>query len=126
VRLLLDTHAYLWWLRDDVKLSRAARDAISDAGCLVHVSAATIWEIAIKQQLGRLDLHGEDLMLEIEANAFVDLPMSVRHAQRVGSLPLHHRDPFDRMLVAQAELETLTLVTHDRALEAYGIDVLWT
>lgn len=126
MRVLLDTHVYLWWLRDDPKLSSEAREVISDPASIVHVSAATIWEAAIKQQLRRLDLHGENLVTEIEANGFVELPVAARHGQRAGTLPLHHRDPFDRMLIAQAEVERLVLITHDRPLERYGVDLILT
>jgi PIN domain nuclease of toxin-antitoxin system len=126
MRLLLDTHVFLWWLRDDRKLSTDARGAITDSRSVVHVSAATVWEASIKEQLGRLDAGGADLVEEITANGFVELPIAARHARRSASLPLHHRDPFDRMLVAQAELESLTLVTHDRPLTCYGVRLLLT
>lgn len=126
MRCLLDTHAYLWWLRDDSELSAAARDALMDPASVVHVSAATVWESAIKQHLGRLDLHGADLVAEIGANGFVELPVTARHGQRAGALPMHHRDPFDRLLVAQAEIHSLVLVTRDRVLADYGVEVLRT
>jgi len=126
MRCVLDTHAYLWWLRDDSELSAAARDALMDPASVVHISAATVWELAIKQRLGRLDLHGANLVAEIEANGFVELPVPARHGQRAGTLPMHHRDPFDRLLVAQAEIHGLVLVTRDRVLADYGVEVLPT
>ena len=126
MRLLLDTHVFIWWLTDDRRLGRPAREALTDTASVVHVSAATCWELAIKASLGRLRLEGIDLEEEIPANGFVELPMTARHALRAGGLPKHHADPFDRMLAAQAQLEELTLVTHDRALARYGVEVLAT
>ncbi len=125
MRLLLDTHVYLWWLRDDRRLRSEVRAAIAAPRSLVHVSAASIWEAHIKARLGRLDVDG-DLVAEIEENGFVELAMTATHAALSGSLPLHHRDPFDRMLVAQAGKESLRLVTHDEQLAAYDVEVLWT
>jgi PIN domain nuclease of toxin-antitoxin system len=125
-RLLLDTHAFLWWLSDNPKLKRRAREAIADNTSLVHVSAATIWEIAIKAQLGRLDPGTDRIDQEIPANNFVELPISAQHALRAGNLPPHHHDPFDRMLVAQAQIEDLIMVTHDKVFRSYGIKILPT
>ena len=126
MRLLLDTHAFLWWLTDDRKLGRKARTAITDSGSLVHVSAASCWEVASKATLGRIDLGGADLAAEIAANGFVELPITVRHALRAGGLPRHHADAFDRMLVAQALVEELVLVTRDQVLGRYGVSLLAT
>jgi PIN domain nuclease of toxin-antitoxin system len=125
VRLLLDTHAYLWWLQDAPRLSSAAREAVAEPGSLVFVSAATVWEMAIKQALGRIDPAGADLVAEIEANDFVELPIAGRHAQAAGVLPRHHDDPFDRMLIAQARLEGLTCVTLDASFAAYDVATIW-
>jgi PIN domain nuclease of toxin-antitoxin system len=125
VRLLLDTHAYLWWLQDAPRLSTAAREALSEPESLVFVSAASIWEIAIKEALGRIDPGDADLVAEIGANGFVELPIAARHAREAGALPRHHEDPFDRMLVAQARLEGLTCVTRDASLVAYDIATIW-
>jgi PIN domain nuclease of toxin-antitoxin system len=124
VRLLLDTHAFLWWLTDDRRLGRKAREVIADPASVVHVSAATCWEMAIKASLGRLTLGRVDLAAEIPANGFVELTITVRHALRAGGLPRHHEDPFDRMLVAQALLEELVFVTYDRAFAQYGVSIL--
>lgn len=124
MRLLLDTHAYLWWLADDGRLSTAARDAIRGEDNLVHVSAVCVWEAAIKRALGRLDVGGADLVAQIVANGFVELPITAAHADAAGGLPPHHHDPFDRLLVAQAQREQLRLVTADAALRAYDVDVL--
>jgi len=126
MRLLLDTHAFLWWLSNDRKLSTAARDAIREPHAIVHVSAASIWEIAIKAKLGRLDVRDSDLVAEIEANGFAELAITARHAQSAGALPRHHDDPFDRMLIAQAQTEDLVVVTHDPKFRRYGVRILAT
>ena len=120
MRLLLDTHVLLWWLRDDRRLPARFAAAITDPAHQVLVSAATIWETSIKIALGKLDVAG-DLVEEIDANDFTELPITARHAQRAGTLPRHHDDPFDRLLIAQAQLESLRLVTLDAAFRAYDI-----
>jgi PIN domain nuclease of toxin-antitoxin system len=126
VKLLLDTHAFLWWLMDDSKLKESARNALADSAATVYVSAASIWEIAIKTKLGKLDLEDIDPVEEIAANDFVELPMRARHAHAAGSLPRHHDDPFDRMLIAQAQVEDMVLVSHDSKFEAYEVKLLST
>jgi PIN domain nuclease of toxin-antitoxin system len=123
VSFLLDTHLFLWWLADDPRLTAEHRRALADPEALVHVSAATIWEISIKEALGRIELEG-DLTSEIEDGGFIELPIRARHALAAGRLPRHHDDPFDRMLVAQAREEELTLVSRDKALRAYQVDLL--
>ena len=123
MRLLLDSHAYLWWLADDARLTERARTAIADSRSIVHVSAATIWELAIKAALGRIDTGGADITEEIAANGFVELPISARHAAQAGGLPRHHDNPFDRMLIAQALSEELTLITRDPAFRAYEVAI---
>lgn len=125
-RLLLDTHAFLWWLDESPKLQREARTAIANATVLVHVSAVTIWEITIKAQLGRLDPGTEQIDQEIIANGFVELPISAYHALVAGQLPAHHSDPFDRMLIAQAQVENLVVVIHDKIFSDYGVSILRT
>jgi PIN domain nuclease of toxin-antitoxin system len=125
-RLLLDTHAFLWWLQENPKLRRDAQTAIADATALVHVSAVTIWEILIKAQLGRLDPGTKRIDQEIIANGFVELPISAHHALVAGKLPPHHNDPFDRMLIAQAQVENLIVVTRDKIFSDYGVNVLRT
>lgn len=122
MNLLLDTHAFLWWMREE-DMSAAASSAIADPDTLAMVSAATVWEIAIKRALGKLDAP-EPLEDELEAHGFRPLPISVAHAERAGGLPLHHKDPFDRMLVAQAQIEDLVLVTRDPAIGAYEVRTL--
>jgi PIN domain nuclease of toxin-antitoxin system len=124
VKLLLDTHVLLWWQRDDRRLNSAARRAIATAD-LVWVSAASGWEVAIKSALGRLRLD-EPFRVLVAADDFTELPLTLAHTERLQSLPAHHTDPFDRILVAQALVERATIVSHDRALVPYGADVLWT
>jgi PIN domain nuclease of toxin-antitoxin system len=124
VKILLDSHAFLWWLAEDPKLSADARKAVADPSSIIHVSAATLWELSIKAALGKLDLDGANLVEEIGENDFVELPMTARHSLAAATLPRHHGDPFDRMLIAQAQLEDLTIVTRDPAFRAYGISIL--
>lgn len=124
MRLLLDTQVYLWWLADDANLPEKARAAIADGRSVVHVSAASLWEVSIKEALGRVDLGGADLADEISANGFVELPVNARHTGLAADLPLRHDDPFDRMLVAQAQAEGLTLVTANLALADYDVPLL--
>lgn len=121
MRLLLDTHVLLWWLADDRKLSKDARTIIANTNHQVLISAATVWEVAIKAALRRIDIELDDLEEAILKSGFEPLPIAVQHAVRVGRLPGIHRDPFDRMLVAQASIEELRLVTHDRVFERYGL-----
>jgi PIN domain nuclease of toxin-antitoxin system len=129
VRLLLDTHAFLWWVFGDPKLSRRARIAIDDDGeNEVFVSAASAWEIATKYRIGKLPDAGvvaDDIPGTVVAEGFTELTISVRHAQRAGNLGGQHRDPFDRMLIAQAMLEDLTLVSNERTFDAYGVKRIW-
>ena len=120
MNLLLDTHAFLWWLDDPQLLSRAARRAISDGENTVYVSAAVVWEIAIKRSLAKLDAP-DDLEAAMEANRFLPLPVTIPHALAVRTLPDHHRDPFDRLLVAQARHEGFKLVTRDANIPRYGV-----
>ena len=124
MRLLLDTHVFLWWRADSRHLRSDARRAIADAQ-LVFVSAATAWEAAIKAALGRLRIP-DTVEAGVLDSGFEQLPISFAHAEAAARLPPHHADPFDRMLVAQARTEGLTLVTHDRRLAPYGIEILWT
>lgn len=123
MRLLLDTHVLLWWLADDPSLAREAEGAIANPASVVFVSAATAWEIAIKQALGKLDAPN-DLERQIEVNRFEPLSITIGHAYSAGTLPRHHDDPFDRMLVAQALAEGLTIVTRDPRLSPYGVSTL--
>jgi PIN domain nuclease of toxin-antitoxin system len=118
--LLLDTHAFLWWLDDPTLLSAAAREAIRDGRNTVYVSAAVVWEIAIKKGLGKLDAP-DDLDAALAANRFLPLAITVPHALAVAGLPDHHRDPFDRIQIAQALVEGFTFVSRDTHVPAYGV-----
>ena len=122
-RLLLDTHVFLWWRGEPSKLSSKVRSSIAAAD-IVFVSAVSAWEAAIKVSLGRLELP-DTIEAGVLASSFEKLVITFSHAERAGGLPPHHRDPFDRMLVAQAQTEGLTLVTHDRLLEPYDVEILW-
>lgn len=122
---LLDTHALLWWLFDDPRLGTAARSVVADPANVVFVSAVSVWEVAIKRAAGKLRAP-DDLAVQVDAAGFERLPIGFDHAERVGALPHHHRDPFDRLLVAQAQVEGATLVTGDRALTAYDVPRLDT
>ena len=121
MRLLLDTHVLLWWLSDDRKLATSGRQIIANPNNDVFVSSASVWEISIKTALGRLEIELEALENAIARNGFRSLPIGFRHALTAGRLPAVHRDPFDRMLVAQASVEELRIVSHDRVFERYGL-----
>jgi PIN domain nuclease of toxin-antitoxin system len=122
VKLLLDTHVFLWTVTGHASLKPPARRIISEADA-VYVSAASIWEIAIKSRLGKIEGDPETLVSAIEGSGLIELPVTPRHAAAVAKLPLHHTDPFDRLLIAQALAESLELLTGDRALAAYGPNV---
>jgi PIN domain nuclease of toxin-antitoxin system len=128
VRLLLDTHTLLWWLDGDRRLSRRARAAVGDEDNEVLVSAASAWELATKARLGRLpgaiDV-AADVLGCITRQGFLELPITVLHAQRAGGLRIEHRDPFDRMLIAQAQMEDLPIVTNESLFEGFGIARVW-
>jgi len=121
--LLLDAHTLLWWLADDRTLTKPARDAIADPSSTVYVSAATAWEVSIKSALGKLSAP-DDLERQIRDGGLTDLPVTVGDAVIAGALPRHHADPFDRMLVAQAQRRGLTIVTRDPAIRRYGVPTL--
>lgn len=122
-RLLLDTHIFLWWRGEPGRLSSEVRSSIATAD-IVFVSAASVWEAAIKAAVGRLELP-DTIEAGVLASGFEKLLITFTHAERAAGLPPHHRDPFDRMLVGQAQAEGLTLVTHDRLLEPYEVEILW-
>jgi len=122
VRLLLDTHALLWWLADE-GLNSQAREAIADPDNLVAVSAASAWEISIKQAFGKLTAP-DDLEQQLQAGGFTALPISIAHGIAAGRLPRHHEDPFDRVLIAQAMAEGMTIVTRDKRFDNYAVALL--
>ena len=123
-RVLVDTHALLWWLSDDAALSPAARETLADPANEPLVSAASVWEIAIKRSLGKLTAP-DDLPDLIFDEGFSWLPITALHAWQVRELPNHHRDPFDRLLVAQALSEQLPVITADTRFTDYGVEVRW-
>ncbi len=125
MRLLLDTHALLWAVSRPAALPAKVRSLLEDGGTEVFVSAASTWEIAIKKQLGKLDVEARALLAELHALGFGELRISFEHTLRAGALPPRHRDPFDRVLVAQALEEGLTLVTRDPAFRLYAVPTLW-
>ena len=128
VKILLDTHALLWWLTDDTRLSGRARALIADESNQVFVSAASAWEISTKQRIGKLDEVPEAaarLTELVEADGFAYLPITHLHGLRAGGYPCAHRDPFDRMLAAQSELDDLPLLTCDPAFAAFDCQTIW-
>jgi PIN domain nuclease of toxin-antitoxin system len=127
MRLLLDTQIFLWFLDDESKIPPTAREAIAAAENTVLVSAASVWEIAIKASIGRIRIAHADLVRLprlIDAAGFDELPVFSRHVAAGAALAWHHRDPFDRLLIAQARTEGLTVVTTDRAIRPYNVDLL--
>jgi PIN domain nuclease of toxin-antitoxin system len=128
MQALLDTHALLWWLLDDAALTRRARTIIAGTSNQILVSAATAWEIAMKVRLGRLPMAAElttDFAGHLEREGFQMLAISCDHAIRAGLLPGHHRDPFDRMLIAQAQAENVAIVSNEILFDSYGVRRLW-
>ena len=128
MKLLLDTHTLLWVLRDPERLSIAARTALSDPSNQLGVSIATLWEITIKIGAGKLILPGSDVMLlaeQLDAFRIELLPILPAHLRTLQQLPLHHRDPFDRMLIAQAIAESMLLVSVDVQIRQYAVELLW-
>jgi Uncharacterized protein conserved in bacteria len=128
VRILLDTHALLWWLDGDRRLSQRARRLVDNDETTVLVSAASAWEICTKFRLGKLPgaaAVAADVKGSLDSQGFVSLAITVDHAQRAGSLPGPHRDPFDRVLIAQSQAEDLPLVTADPVFGLYGTRVIW-
>jgi PIN domain nuclease of toxin-antitoxin system len=128
MNLLLDTHTFLWWITDAPKLSKAARDLMGNGQNTLYWSAASSWEVSIKYALGRLPLPEiPEIFLpsELSQNRIESLPVIDAHAFRAGHLPRYHRDPFDRMLIAQAQVESLVILSNDQKLGLYGVEVCW-
>jgi PIN domain nuclease of toxin-antitoxin system len=128
MKVLLDTHTFLWWITDDRRLSLRAREVISNEENELFISAATGWEIAIKVRIGRLELPDDPQRFvpeQLRINAFKPLPIGMDHALHVSILPDHHRDPFDRMLIAQAQVEGMPIVSADPNIEKYQVEVIW-
>jgi PIN domain nuclease of toxin-antitoxin system len=128
MRFLLDTHALLWWLYDDPRLPKRVREIVGDSANEILVSSASAWEISTKHRLGKLPSTLElvrDISGWVHRAGFLELPVTIPHAQRAGSWPQSHRDPFDRMLAAQSALEELALISKDPQLEDFGIRLVW-
>ena len=127
MKLLLDSHVFLWWLEDSALLSARMRSAIAEPRDSISVSAATIWELALKISIGRLKIKAPDaerIDEYIGACGFTELPVRAAHAAAAARLPRHHNDPFDRLLVAQAQIEGMTLVSADKLIARYQVNVL--
>jgi len=128
MNILLDTHAFLWWITNDSQLSKRARNLISDSLHYVYWSAASSWEVAIKYHLGRLPLPDKPnifIFQELEKNRIDPLPIKDVHAFHAGQLPEYHKDPFDRMLIAQAQIESFVLLSNDSLFARYDVHVTW-
>jgi PIN domain nuclease of toxin-antitoxin system len=128
VRLLLDTHALLWWYSDDAALPKSSRKLIAQPDSSIFVSAASAWEIATKFRRGRLSSASDpvqDFGGYLDREKFLSLPISYEHGVRAGMLPGPHQDPFDRMLIAQAEIEKLFIVTNEKVFDQYGVRRVW-
>lgn len=125
MRLLLDTHVFLWWLAGGRDLTHTVREALASASNTLLFSVASVWEMHIKHAKGRLTIP-EDLETVLWAEGIPLLGITIAHARDAAGLPAHHRDPFDRMLIAQAQREGLMIVTHDTLFRPYGVPILWT
>ncbi len=128
MKALLDTHAFLWWITDDPKLSLRVWGIISDGENEIFVSAATGWEIAIKSQIGRLKLPDEPQRFvpeQLRINGMKSLPIEMRHALHVSTLPNYHQDPFDRILIAQAQMEDMPVLSADPEIGKYEVTIIW-
>ena len=123
MKLLLDTHTLIWWLANDPTLSQAAKKVISNPDNLVFISAGSAWEMAIKKSLGKLDVP-DDLEIQIHNHNFEPLPITIAHGLAVEKLPHHHNDPFDRIIIAQAICESMTVITRDKKFSSYNISIL--
>ena len=120
MKLLLDTHILIWWLSQDRRLSQLETDIIADPDNLIFISAATAWEIVVKKMIGKLEAP-DNLPVALAENNFLELPITIDHSQKLYQLPLHHNDPFDRIMIAQAISEDLTFMTRDAKIALYEI-----
>ncbi|GAB1542860.1 type II toxin-antitoxin system VapC family toxin [Scytonema sp. NUACC21] len=128
MRALLDTHAFIWWVTDDTRLSSTARSIIIDPGNVLFLSAASAWEIVIKVRLGKLtlpDVPERYIPSRLEINRFESLAIQMVHALQVTNLPDLHRDPFDRILIAQSQVEKAPIITADSQIAQYPVNVIW-
>lgn len=128
MRVLLDTHTFLWWIIDDTHMSSRVRDIMSNSSNELFFSAASCWEIAIKANIGRITLPDKPHVFVVEQmalNMIQGLPVQISHALHVFNLPHHHRDPFDRIIIAQAQLEKLPILTSDSLISKYKVKIIW-
>ena len=123
MKLLLDTHVFLWWLENPRRISRGAHAQIEDTNNALYVSVISVWEIAIKEALGKLTVPPQFQHI-VASGKYPIIPIQLNHVDHLRGLPLHHRDPFDRMLLAQSTAEGLTLITNDAALKRYNVPIL--
>ncbi len=123
MKLLLDTHILIWWLSEASRLSQTEIALITDSDNFIFVSAATAWEIAVKKMIGKLEAP-DDLPAALAVNNFLELPITIEHSQKLYQLPLHHNDPFDRIMIAQAISEDLTFMTRDVKIPLYDIKII--
>ena len=123
--ILLDTHILLWWLADNARLTKKVKSAIANPDNVVYTSPASIWEASIKRALGRREFDDKKLLTAIESSGFREVVITMQHGQVAGNLPRYHEDPFDRMLIAQAQVNNLTIITHDKQFKHYDISVIW-
>jgi PIN domain nuclease of toxin-antitoxin system len=128
MKYLLDTHTFLWWNMDDAQLSSLAKEIIADGANEIFLSAATAWEIAIKTARGRLELPEDPtryVSSRMNLHGFQALPVQIHHAVQVYKLPMHHADPFDRLLIAQSQIESMPLISVDAEIRKYEVEVVW-
>ena len=128
MRLIINTHAFLWCTVKDERLSQKVIDAVEDIDNEIYLSVASVWEMVIKYQLGKLILPSvPDIFIagQVEINEFEILPVNLYHALEIGNLPFHHKDPFDRMLIAQSKIENMPVISSDGRLKDYGIEIFW-
>lgn len=128
MNILLDTHAFLWWVTDDPKLSTTVRSLIADPDNIIYLSVISAWEITIKQQSGKLTLPEPAAIYipsRLTANRFRTQTVELSHVLKIASLPNYHRDPFDRLLIAQSQVENLPIATVDSLITQYSVDVVW-
>lgn len=125
MKFLLDTHILIWSLQDNERLSYQVRELINDANNEIYVSAASIWEIAIKSSLDKLNLSVDEIVKTLHHSDYFQLPITFSHTAKTARLPYHHNDPFDRVLIAQALVEELTFITHDDKIKQYDISLLF-
>lgn len=128
MNVLLDTHAFLWWVIDDAQLSTTAKAMIAEPTNTIYLSVVSAWEIIIKERTGKLSLPESPetyILSRLTANRFATLPVEMPHVLQIASLPDHHRDPFDRLLIAQSQVENIPLLTTDQLISQYSVNVIW-